>query len=274
MSSRLRGRFSMTGIDKLLSIMVDLRSEQGCPWDKKQTLETLTPYTLEETYELVDAIISGDKLHIEEELGDVLFQVVFYAKIAEEEGWSSFNTIAVKTAEKLLERHPHVFSDEIWSTDKERLMAWEKIKRLQKKQQNPTGEPSVSEAILDDIPKNLPALMKAKKLQKRAASVNFDWPDYSYVIDKIDEELLELKQAIVQKERGHVEEELGDLLFALVNLGRHLKIDPEIALEKCNLKFRKRFSYIEKKLADKGMHPEDSNLDEMDKYWQQAKKLN
>ena len=263
----------MKGLKKLLNIMNTLRSEQGCPWDKKQTLETLTPYTLEETYELIDAIISGDKAHIEEELGDVLFQVVFYACIAEEQGWSSFDAIAMKTAEKLVERHPHVFADENWSTDQQRLAGWEKIKRAQNKKRMLVGELTDSASILDDIPKNLPALMKAKKLQKRAASVNFDWPDFSFVIDKIDEELLELKQAISQRDPVHTEEELGDLLFALVNLGRHLKIDPEIALEKCNLKFKKRFGYIETQLSQSGKKPEDSDLTEMENYWQQAKTL-
>ncbi len=261
----------MKGMQNLLNTMKQLRSEEGCPWDKKQTLETLIPYTLEETYELIDAIISGDKSHIEDELGDILFQVVFYASIAEEEGWSNFDTIAMKTAAKLVERHPHVFAEENWLTDQQRLAGWEKIKRAQNKKRKSSGEHSGSESILDDIPENLPALIKAKKLQKRAASVHFDWPDYSFVLDKIDEELSELKQAITQDDHTHREEELGDLLFALVNLGRHLKIDPQLALEKCNRKFKKRFAYIEKQLADSGKKIEDSNLAEMEIYWQQAK---
>jgi len=248
--------------------MEKLRSEKGCPWDIKQTMESLTSYTLEETYELIDAILEGEPEHITEELGDLLFQVVFYAQISKEENGQDFNQIADLMAQKLIERHPHVFSNKTWNTDQERLVEWERIKRAQRKNRKNTDLP---DSILDEIPKNLPPLLKGKKLQKRAASVKFDWPDYHFVLDKIDEELIELKEAIEEGSQNFMEEEFGDLLFALVNLGRHLKIDPEIALEKCNRKFISRFQFIEKKLAQQSILIENSNLDEMESLWQLAK---
>ena len=255
------------GINQLLKVMRDLRSEKGCPWDKKQTMETLLPYTQEESWELADAILSGDKTHITEELGDLLFQVVFYSRIAEEEGWGSFDQVAEDTAKKLTGRHPHVFADEKWDTDKQRLAAWEKIKRTEKQ-----ANKSQPQTLLEDIPTILPPLLKAKKIQKRAASIGFDWDDYKPVLDKVDEELEELKQALDSDDKSHIEEEFGDLLFALVNLGRHLKIDPGIALEKCNGKFKHRFLHIETSLLKNGSSLEQASLDEMEALWQQAKK--
>lgn len=257
----------MNGINKLLKVMADLRGELGCPWDKKQTMDSLTSYTLEETYELIDAILSGESEHIEEELGDVLFQIVFYAQIMEENQKSNFDRIAEKMASKLIERHPHVFADDHWDTDEDRLKGWEHIKRKQRQKRKSSG----SISILDEIPPNLPSMLKGKKLQKRAASVNFDWPDYHHVLAKIDEELQELKESIETHSRLEVEEELGDLLFAIVNLGRHLKIDPEIALEKCNQKFIRRFQYIETSLQQQSKNIENSSLDEMETLWQSAK---
>ncbi len=254
------------GIKQLLEVMNQLRAEQGCPWDRKQTMETLLPYTQEETWELTDAILSGDEIHIEEELGDVLFQVVFYAKISEEQGWSNFDTVALKMAEKLVRRHPHVFANEVWGDDKDRLVQWEKIKRAEKKQQT-----TEKQLLLDDIPASLPPLLKAKKLQKRAASVGFDWPDCTPVFTKIDEEIGELKEAMELSQREQVEEEFGDLMFTLVNLGRHLKIDPGIALEKCNRKFSKRFGFIEKSLTKEKLNLEQASLEKMELLWQQAK---
>ncbi len=255
------------GLNELLEVMRQLRGEEGCPWDKKQTMESLLPYTQEESWELTDAILSGDKPHIADELGDLLFQVVFYASIAEEQGWSSFDKVAGNTAKKLTRRHPHVFADEHWGDDKQRLAAWEKIKRAEK-----IKEGQKPETLLEDIPATLPPFLKAKKIQKRAASVGFDWPDKQPVLDKIDEELDELKQAILSDDKPHTEEEFGDLLFTLVNLGRHLKIDPGIALEKCNRKFKQRFLHIEKSLLAKGRSLEQTSLDEMESLWQQAKK--
>ena len=257
------------GINQLLDVISQLRAEDGCAWDRKQTMESLLPYTQEEVWELLDAILSGDKAHIEEELGDVLFQVIFYAKIAEEESWSNFDTVAAKMAEKLIRRHPHVFADEVWADDKDRLIQWEKIKR-QEKIQKP-GESEVF--ILDDIPAKLPPLLKSKKLQKRAASVGFDWPDISFVFEKFSEELEELKQAIEEKDQAHIEEEFGDLLFVMANLGRHLKIDPGVALEKCNRKFTVRFNFVEKNLRLQNCSFEEASLEQMEALWQQAKSL-
>ncbi len=245
-----------------------LRAEDGCAWDRKQTMESLLPYTQEEVWELVDAILSSDKTHIEEELGDVLFQVIFYAKIAEEEGWSDFDQVAMKMSEKLIRRHPHVFANEIWGDDKQRLMKWEQIKRQEKL--DATGKPAL---LLDDIPTNFPPLLKAKKLQKRAASIGFDWPDITPVFDKLNEELTELKEAIENSDRNHIEEEFGDLMFVMANLGRHLKIDPSIALEKCNRKFIQRFNFVEKQITQTIGSLEDATLEQMEQLWIQAKTL-
>jgi ATP diphosphatase len=231
-------------------------------------MESLLPYTQEEVWELLDAILSEDKVHIEEELGDVLFQVLFYAKIAEEEGWSDFDKIATKMSEKLIRRHPHVFADEVWGDDIDRLKQWENIKRQEKKQLSAT----IEHKILDDIPANLPPLLKSKKLQKRAASVGFDWPDISLVFAKLNEELEELRDAIKEQDGDHIEEEFGDLMFVMVNLGRHLKLDPGVALEKCNRKFSSRFGFVEQNLLQQNRSFEDATLEEMETLWQMAKK--
>ena len=257
------------GINQLLEVISQLRAEDGCAWDRKQTMESLLPYTQEEVWELLDAILSGDNDHIEEELGDVLFQVIFYAQIAKEEGWSDFDKVAAKMAEKLIRRHPHVFADEVWADDKERLIQWEKIKRQEKSKITTDSE----QLLLDDIPTNLPPLLKSKKLQKRAASVGFDWPHISFVFEKFNEELEELKQAIEEKDKNHIEEEFGDLMFVMVNLGRHLKIDPGVALEKCNRKFSTRFGYVEKSLKQQSGSFEEASLEEMEALWQKAKKI-
>ena len=245
-------------IDTLLKVMQRLRAPEGCPWDKIQTFTSLKPYLVEEAYELWDAIDSGVTDLMVEELGDVLLQVVFHSEIASEEGLFDFEEVALSIAKKLVHRHPHVFGDVKADTPEKVLVNWDALKKEEKGKEDRLS-------ILDGVPKYLPGLSKANKVQKKAAKVGFDWSEIDPVWDKVTEELQELKDA----QGAHKEEELGDLLFAIVNLARFLHIDPEVAINKTIAKFQRRFRYIEKQ-APKPL--EEMTLEEMDVYWEEAKK--
>lgn len=263
-----------TSLDDLLYLMKRLRDpETGCPWDLKQTFSTIVPYTLEEVYEVVDAIEREDYSHLREELGDLLFQVVFYSQLGEEQSLFSFNEVVETLVKKLVSRHPHVFPEGTLESRREagNLVAepdikskWETIKSEERKGKG-------FDSILADVPGSLPALSRAQKLQKRAASQGFDWPSTEGVIEKLDEETNELKMAMHQGDHANIEEELGDMLFSLVNLCRHLKVDAETSLRLASRKFEKRFHYVENAVLEKGQVMPDMTLDQLDLLWNQAK---
>ncbi|QCJ69289.1 nucleoside triphosphate pyrophosphohydrolase [Providencia heimbachae] len=254
-------------IERLLSIMAQLRDPQtGCPWDKVQTFKTIAPYTLEETYEVLDAIEREDFADLKGELGDLLFQVVFYAQMAKEQSLFDFDDICQAVSDKLERRHPHIFDANNQLSSDEVIEGWE-----QRKSQERSEKAQFS--VLDDIPNSLPALMKAYKIQKRCASVGFDWDTLGPVVGKVHEELEEVMEEATQVvvDERHLEEEIGDLLFATVNLSRHLGYKPEMALQKACQKFETRFRKIEKSLAESGKTTESATLDEMEALWQQIK---
>jgi tetrapyrrole methylase family protein/MazG family protein/ATP diphosphatase len=254
------------GIEGLLEVMRRLRDPQtGCPWDKEQTFATIAPYTIEESYEVADAIQRNDLRDLKEELGDLLFQVVFHARIAEEMGLFNFNDVAAGMSEKLIRRHPHVFGDAGDRTAEQQNAEWEIIKAEERKAKEKHG-------LLDDVPVGLPALTRAAKLTKRAARVGFDWPSTQEVLDKLDEETEELKVEIARGDVRKSHEELGDILFVLANLARKLDVEPENALRMTNAKFVRRFEVIEAELAKIGKTPDQSDLAEMDTLWNAAKR--
>jgi len=254
-----------SSIDALLEVMRRLRDPQtGCPWDREQTFETIAPYTIEESYEVADAIARKNMRDLKEELGDLLFQVVFHARLAEEQGLFDFNDVAAGMAEKLIRRHPHVFGDAQGRTPEEQNAAWEAGKALERKAKAKHG-------VLDDVPVGLPALTRAAKLTKRAARVGFDWPRIDDVLEKLDEETRELKAEIACGDTEKARAELGDLLFVLANLARWLDVEPEDALRLTNQKFVRRFQAIEAALAKDGRTLEQSDLAEMDALWNAAK---
>ncbi len=253
---------SSRDIAVLLEVMKRLRAE--CPWDKVQTFETIAPYTIEEAYEVASAIQDGDLAAVPGELGDLLFQVVFHARMAEEAGLFDFGDVVAAVTAKMIARHPHVFGDEVAKADAAAQKDfWESLKRTERAAR---GQAS----LLDDVAHALPALMRAEKLQRRASAVGFDWNDPAHVLDKIAEEAREVLDATTDAER---EEEIGDLLFVVANLARHLKVDPEAALRAANAKFTRRFRHIETALAAKGVKPGDASLEEMEALWQEAKGL-
>jgi len=257
----------MNQLDRLLGIMQRLRDPQtGCPWDKAQTFATIAPYTLEETYEVLDAIAREDFDDLRGELGDLLFQVVFYARMAEEQGRFDFNDICRAISDKLERRHPHIFGDANFIDSEQVLANWEKTKSAERAEK-------AQHSTLDDIPESLPALMRAYKIQKRCAAVGFDWTTLGPVVDKVHEELDEVmheaNQAVVDEAK--LEEEIGDLLFATVNLSRHLGSKAEIALQKANRKFERRFREVEKIIAAQGLKLEDATLDQMEAAWCEVK---
>lgn len=258
-----------TPIEALLALMTRLRDrENGCPWDAVQTFATIAPYTIEEAYEVADAIARGDLASLEEELGDLLLQVVFHAEMAREAGAFDFDSVARKITDKMHRRHPHVFGDA--TKDGDLRPAWEAMKARERRDK--AGAKAVGSSALDGVALALPALMRARKLQERAARVGFDWPDMASTLAKVDEELHELKGAIgADGGRSELVEEIGDLLFACVNVARRLGIDPEEALRGCNDKFVRRFNHVEGELARTGKAPEDSSLEEMDALWEDAK---
>lgn len=261
---------------KLLQIMQALRDpDTGCPWDIKQTFESVVPYTLEEAYEVADAIEQGDMQELKSELGDLLFQVVFYAQMAQEKGEFDFNDVVDAVSEKLVSRHPHVFENKQGEkrsheqlSDEQLHEAWEQTKAIERDDQTSFQKASV----LDGVAKALPALKRAQKLQKRAARNGFDWPSIEPVFEKIDEEIEELREAMEFKEPTDVFEEMGDLLFSCVNLARHLDADSEEALRACNKKFEHRFSIIENKVNQSAREMLDVPLEELEEMWQAAKK--
>lgn len=251
---------------RLLQIMARLRDpDTGCPWDIEQDFGTIAPYTIEEAYEVADAIERAEWDELRGELGDLLLQVVFHAQIAQDKGLFDFHDVARAIGDKMVTRHPHVFGDE--SRDKtaeDQVADWETVKAAERAAKAKGG-------VLDDVALGLPALMRAEKLQKRAARVGFDWPEIGMVIDKIAEEARELAEVKDTAAQDKIEEEMGDLLFVMANLSRHLKVDPEVALRGANAKFMRRFQFIEAALKDAGKTPHDSDLDEMDKLWDAAK---
>jgi MazG family protein len=244
----------------LLEVMKRLR--EGCPWDKVQTFDTIAPYTIEEAYEVASAIADKDFKALPGELGDLLFQVVFHARMAEEEGRFDFGTVVEAVTAKMIRRHPHVFGDEqAKTTAAAQKDFWEKLKESERAAAGQTS-------LLDDVASALPALTRAEKLQRRASSVGLDWNNAELVLDKLAEEAREILAAETQDER---EDEIGDLLFVIANLARHLKVDPEAALRRANVKFTRRFRHIEEALAARGIKPGDASLDEMEALWQNAK---
>lgn len=262
-------------LDDLKKLMERLRDPQtGCPWDIEQTYRTIAPSTIEEAYEVVDAIERNNLNHLKEELGDLLFQVIFYSQIATEEKRFDVDDVISDLVTKLIRRHPHVFPENTLESRADSNRAeeqdvvikqrWEALKRDERQAKGQSG-------LLDDIPLGLPALTRAVKLQKRAASTGFDWPSIEGVIEKIEEELAEVKQALADNDSAAIQEEFGDLLFAVVNGCRHRKVEPEGALRGTNQKFEQRFGYIEAELSKRGISVEDASLELMDTLWDEAK---
>ena len=269
-----------SAIEKLQEIMVMLRDkEHGCPWDLDQTLASLVPHTIEEVYEVADAIEENDIDNIVDELGDLLFQIIFYSQIGHEENIFNFEDVANAIVHKLLRRHPHVFpagdaasfglgkkisADEV-------VTNWESIKLEEKKEKLVEMDGKNVRSVFDNLPRALPALQRSVKLQKSAAKVGFDWPETSSVLLKLKEEIVELEEAISIKNTQEIESELGDVLFTVVNMARHMNIDPESALRKANVRFENRFVWIENELAKNGEFVSDKNIDELNQLWNEAK---
>jgi ATP diphosphatase len=259
-------------LTRLLAIMAQLRSRDGgCPWDIEQTFATIAPYTIEEAYEVADAIEKQDWDGLKDELGDLLFQVVFHSQMASEENRFDFADVAGSISDKMVQRHPHVFGDQSGIDDADKqTVNWEVQKAAERHEKAKAAGHELS--ALDGVASGLPALMRATKLQKRAARVGFDWPDAEHVIADVDEELGELKHEIgAGGEHDRLEDELGDVLFTVVNLARHLGVDPEAALRCTNAKFERRFRYVEDRLAEEGRTTEQADLEEMDAHWNAAK---
>jgi len=259
--------------DELVAVMARLRAPGGCPWDAEQTHRTLGQYLLEEAYEAFDAIqeadATGDTTNLREELGDVLLQVVFHSEIAAERGDFTIEDVATGVAEKLIRRHPHVFGELELTTADEVLDNWDKLKEHERAT---NGKPKkTQESLLDDVPVHFPALLEGLKLTKKAAKVGFDWDDTEHIFAKLDEEVRELRDAIISGEKADMAEEIGDLLFVVQNLARRLEVEPETALKETNRKFRKRFGFIERRLKSEGRDLESATLAEMDSYWNESK---
>ncbi len=271
--------------DRLVATMAALRGPNGCPWDKAQTRETLRPFLVEETYEVLDALESGDAGRLKDELGDLLFQVIYHARIAEERGEFDIEQVLAQTTDKMRRRHPHVFGDTQARTPTEALANWEGVK---------DRERGGAGSVLDGVPKAMPALLQAHRIQAKAARVGFDWTEVVQVLAKVEEELTELKEAITDSRSqvrgrrvpaprvgkralasgGSPTDELGDLLFALVNLARRLEVNPEDALHQTTERFIRRFQYIEERLKQRGRALQEASLDEMDRLWTEAKGRN
>ncbi len=256
---------SKQGIDRLLSIMAILRDpENGCPWDCQQDYQSIIPFTIEEVYEVVEAIESGDYSGLKEELGDLLFQVVFYSQIGKESGDFDFSSIVDGINSKLIRRHPHVFADAVYQNEQELKQAWEAQKQTEREQKVISKN-----SVLDNIPKALPELKRAHKIQSRVAKTGFDWDDIDDVWGKVEEETEEVRQAALEDNQTNLEEELGDLLFSLVNLTRWYGVDADIALRKANQKFERRFRRVE---ASASSALSEHSLEELESLWQSAKK--
>jgi MazG family protein len=258
-------------IDRLLTIMTRLRDkEKGCPWDIAQNFKSVAPYTVEEAYEVADAIERDDMADLKDELGDLLLQVVFHARMAEELGEFDFDAVADAIVAKMIRRHPHVFGDHTADNPNAVRANWEQLKAEERAKKAAAAQTT---SVLDGIARTLPALARAEKLQRRASRVGFDWGAPEPILDKIAEEIGELQSELPLGDKDRITDELGDVLFAVVNLARHLEIDPEVALRGTNDKFDRRFRNIEQMLSLKGKTPETSTLEEMDALWTQSKKI-
>lgn len=253
------------GIQRILEVMAALRTpETGCPWDLKQDFASIAPYTLEEAYEVVDAIQRGDMADLKEELGDLLLQVVFHARMAEERNLFDFNDVANAIADKMVRRHPHVFADGDADTPEAVKQSWEEIKAAEKAEKG-----KISDSLMDDIPVTLPGLTRGVKIQNRAAKLQFDWPDVEPVFDKLQEEIAEVREAMASGNQDAMEDEIGDLLFVAANIARHLKVDPEKAVRRTNEKFISRFKHLEAQAQATGKT--EFTLEELDRFWDNAK---
>ncbi len=250
----------LEAFDRLLTIMDELREK--CPWDKKQTIESLRHLTIEETYELGDAILDQNLNEVKKELGDILLHIVFYAKIGSETNDFDIADVANEICDKLIHRHPHIYGDTIVKDEEEVKRNWEKLKLKEGKK-----------SVLEGVPKSLPALVKASRIQDKVAGVGFDWEEPHQVFDKVKEELDELQQEIRLNDKDKIEAEFGDVMFSMINYARHLKINPENALERTNKKFIKRFQYIEKKAEEHNKEIDEMTLSELDVFWEEAKKI-
>ena len=253
-----------TSIERLRTLMKRLRGPGGCPWDAAQSFETIAPYTIEEAYEVSEAINNKDMGSLKEELGDLMFQVVFHSQIGSELGAFDFDEVCDALTTKMIDRHPHVFISPDGRDEDAQTIAWEETKAKERETKGQAG-------VLSDVALALPALMRAEKLQKRAARVGFDWPDMEGVLDKITEEAAEVAEAVESKDKNAIEDEIGDLIFAVTNLSRKLGVDPEVALRRTNRKFTDRFEKIEAYAKSEGRELTDMSLDEMEAQWQAAK---
>lgn len=253
----------MKNFEKLIEIMENLRAK--CPWDREQTRDSIKPFLIEETYELIEAIDEDEPEKIKEELGDLLFQIIFQCQIAKERGEFTIEEVIEHIANKMVSRHPHVFGDAHYKSAEEVLIQWEERKKEEGKHK---------ESILEGIPKELPALIRAQRVQSRAAKVGFDWKNINEVFEKLNEELEEFRKAMDKKSKQDIEDELGDLLFSLVNISRFVGVNPEDALRKAIGKFISRFTHIETKARDMGKNLSEMTLEEMDRLWEEAKSLN
>ena len=258
-----------TPYERVKNLMAKLRAPEGCPWDREQDFADIARYTIEEAYEVADAISQNDMAQLREELGDLLFQTVFHSRIAEEAGAFSLDDVTNDLVRKMVRRHPHVWGDGHERTAEEQVQEWEEVKAKERAEKGKTSAEKTS--LLDDVARALPALMRAEKLQKRAARVGFDWPDLDGVMDKIIEEAQEVKEAAASGDADAIEDEMGDLLFAVTNLARKLGVDPEVALRRTNDKFTRRFKSVEAGANANGKTLPDMSLEEMDALWNAAK---
>ncbi|MBD0416238.1 nucleoside triphosphate pyrophosphohydrolase [Oryzicola mucosus] len=265
-------------ISRLIEIMAALRDKQsGCPWDIEQDFKSIAPYTIEEAYEVADAIARGDRDDLRDELGDLLLQVVYHAQMAEEAGDFAFGDVVEAITKKMIRRHPHVFGDETARGAGMAKGMWDRIKAEERAEKRAArlarglDPEDHGKGFLDSVPVNLPALTRALKLQEKAAKVGFDWGEAAPILDKIEEEIAEMREAMAKGDSASIKDEFGDVLFALVNLGRHLKLDSEAALAGTNDKFRRRFHAVEKAVVDSGGTLEAATLEEMEALWQKAK---
>jgi MazG family protein len=266
-----------TKFEKLVEIMATLRGPDGCPWDKQQDFNSLKPMLVEEVYEVLEAVENNDSEGLSEELGDLLLHVVFHAQLGKETGQFDIDTVIGKISDKLVRRHPHVFGSETASTPEEVIKNWEAIKAQEKAEKLKNRTPE-QRSLLEGIPSKLPAIHEAHQISSRAARVGFDWPDVNGIFDKLQEEVRELQEVISsssgEEKRDRLEDEIGDMLFVIVNIARYLKIDSESALKRANRKFKSRFQYMEKELAGQGKTLDQTSLDEMEALWQKAKSEN
>ncbi len=254
---------------ELVRIMSRLRAPDGCPWDRKQTFDTIKAYLMEEAYEVMDAIDARDWTGLKEELGDLMLQPVFFAQMAKDEELFDIADSLSAINEKLVRRHPHIFGDASAETAEDVKQRWDEIKKQEKAERRSTAD----ESVLDGVPRSFPALMEAEKISQKAAALGFEWPDISGVIEKLQEEAAELSHARDSGDQAHIEAEVGDLLFTLANLARFLKVDPEQALRKTSARFRKRFQFVEREVKASGGTMPQTPLERLEELWQAAKKL-